>query len=238
MNVIAFDTCLTACSVAVRAERPGVPPQIATEHHAMATGHAEALLPMIERAMREADLAFPDLQRIVVTNGPGTFTGIRTGVAVARALALATGAQIVAVSSLWALAVGALQAADPEKPIDSVLAAVDARKGQIYYQVFDPSGRELSEPLLGACSAAADLCTGKRVLIVGNAAAALIELSLSTATTSATVCEASLAPDEPNAIHLLAAALRSSITGPLGPHYLRPPDAKPQAGKSLPWSQS
>lgn len=239
MNVLAFDTCLTACSVAVRAERAGIAPRIAAEHRMMETGHAEALLPMIERAMREAGLAFPELQRIVVTNGPGTFTGVRTGVAVARALTLATGAEIVAVSSLWALAVGALEALGPASPCDAVLAAVDARKAQLYLQLVDAAaGQELSSPMLGDLSTALELCAGRHVRIVGNAAAAVVAFSRSAATTRELVGEAAAAPAEPNAIHLLGAALRSSIAGPLSPLYLRPPDAKPQGDKSLPWSQT
>lgn len=238
MNVLAFDTCLTACSVAVRAGQAGMPPRVAAEHRSMETGHAEALLPMIERAMREAGLAFPELQRIIVTNGPGTFTGVRTGVAVARALALSTGAEIVAVSSLWALAMGALQSPDPTSSFDAVLAAVDARKGQLYLQLVDVEGQELSSPMLGDHSAAVELCAGRRVRIVGNAAASVVELSRSASTTYRLLGEAAAAPVEPNAINLLAAALRSSITGSLAPLYLRPPDAKPQGDKSLPWSQT
>ena len=89
MNVLAFDTCFSSCSVAVSAGREGGAPRIEAEHLDMNTGHAEALIPMIERVVARAGIAVSEIDRIVVTNGPGTFTGIRTGVAAARALALA-----------------------------------------------------------------------------------------------------------------------------------------------------
>ncbi len=236
MNVLAFDTCFSACSVAVTAEQADDAPRIASEHRTMNTGHAEALLPMIERVMREAGLAFSDLERIVVTNGPGTFTGVRTGVAVARALALATDAEIVAVSSLWAIAAGVVASAGPCPPFDAVLSAVDARKSQLYFQLVDAAGHELSEPMLGDAAAALELCYSPRVGIVGNAAATVVELSRAAATKRHLPVAVADATADPNAIHLLGAALRSSITEPLMPLYLRPPDAKPQADKSLPWS--
>ena len=89
MRVLAIDTALEACSAAV----------LDTEHVAMSVheslpklrGHAEALMPMIARVMDRAGLDFAALDRIAVTTGPGSFTGLRVGLAAARGLALATG---------------------------------------------------------------------------------------------------------------------------------------------------
>lgn len=240
MNVLAFDTCFLACSVAVRAERPGQPPREADAFRAMETGHAEALMPMVEAVMAEAGVAFSDLQRIVVTHGPGTFTGVRTGVSAARALALATGAGIVGVSSLWPIAVEAIAAAGAPPPFDAVMAVMDARKGQFYVQIVDRIGAELTAPMLADASTSLTLCPGRQLAVTGNAASAVIEAS------QGTDRKLTFAGGRPggqtlvghSAIHLLAAALRSSIAGPLIPLYLRPPDAKPQADKSLPWSST
>ena len=83
MNILAFDTCFDACSVAVRRDDGAV----IAERVLMRRGHAEALLPMIERTMQAAGLSFGDLERIAVTHGPGTFTGTRVGMAAALGLA-------------------------------------------------------------------------------------------------------------------------------------------------------
>ena len=96
MNVLAFDTCLGAVSVAVRWQGPGGDWLTRHAHEARERGHAERLMPMIAEVMEDAGLAFSDLDRIAVTVGPGTFTGVRVGVAAARGLALASGVIVYA----------------------------------------------------------------------------------------------------------------------------------------------
>ena len=87
MRVLAIDTALAACSVAVLdTEYGGI---LASESTAMVRGHAEALLPMLKRVMDQAGLGFSDIDRIAVTTGPGSFTGLRVGIAAARGIALA-----------------------------------------------------------------------------------------------------------------------------------------------------
>jgi tRNA threonylcarbamoyladenosine biosynthesis protein TsaB len=87
MRVLAIDTALAACSAAVLdTEYGGI---LASESVPMVRGHAEALLPMLKRVMDKAELKFPDIDRIAVTTGPGSFTGLRVGIAAARGLALA-----------------------------------------------------------------------------------------------------------------------------------------------------
>ena len=122
MRVLAIDTALEACSAAV----------LDTEHVAMSVheslpklrGHAEALMPMIARVMDRAGLDFAALDRIAVTTGPGSFTGLRVGLAAARGLALATGKPAIGLSTLAAYA-APLVAADGTLP---VVAAIDARR--------------------------------------------------------------------------------------------------------------
>jgi len=235
VNVLAFDTCFSSCSVAVSAGQDSGAPRIEAEHLDMNTGHAEALIPMIERVAARAGIAVSQVDRIVVTNGPGTFTGIRTGVAAARALALATGADIVAVSSLWAIAAGALATGGLGADIDAMVMAIDARKEQFFAQVVDMAGRELTEPLLLDAEQVAGLVPELRVAVVGTRAATVIATSHTNGRVTSSTASATFSAS-PEARHLLAAADRRSIAGPLLPHYLRPPDAKPQADKSLPWS--
>jgi tRNA threonylcarbamoyladenosine biosynthesis protein TsaB len=88
-------------------------------------GHAAQLLPLANALLRHAGLTFADVQRIGVGVGPGTFTGLRIGVATARALAQGTGAETVPVSTLRALA----HSAGHDGP---VLAVLDARRGEAF----------------------------------------------------------------------------------------------------------
>ncbi|MDZ4375405.1 MAG: tRNA (adenosine(37)-N6)-threonylcarbamoyltransferase complex dimerization subunit type 1 TsaB, partial [Phenylobacterium sp.] len=145
--VLALDTCLNACSVAV------LDGETVLAHHreVMARGHQERLAPMAQAAMAEAGRAFSDLDRIGVTVGPGSFTGLRVGVAFAKGLASAQGRPAVGVSTLEALAAGSP---------GLVAAALDARRDQLYLQVF-----EAGQPLMAP-----------DVLAVGMAGARLVEL--------------------------------------------------------------
>ena len=104
MNVLAFDTCFDACSVAAGRGLRSLTPVIAERFEGMQLGQAERLMPMIKETMLEAGMTYEMLDRIAVTVGPGTFTGTRIGVAAARALSLVCGAPIVAVSSLALMA--------------------------------------------------------------------------------------------------------------------------------------
>lgn len=136
--LLAFDTATPATAVALIAgetERelrhdpaPGERP-----------GHAAQLLPLAHRLLDDAGLTFTDLDRIVVGTGPGTFTGLRIGVATARALAQASQAELVGVSTLHALAESAAASA----PDGRVLAVLDARRGEAFTALYE-HGRELS----------------------------------------------------------------------------------------------
>src|SRR5262249_44399584 len=104
MKILAFDSSLGALSVAVRWRGDDGAWLLREAQEVRARGHAERLMPMICERMAEAGLSFGELDRIAVTIGPGGFTGVRVGVAAARALALATGVPTVAASSLAVMA--------------------------------------------------------------------------------------------------------------------------------------
>ena len=124
MNVLAFDTATPATVVALNDRElrhdpaPGERP-----------GHAAQLLPLATTLLADAGLAFADLDRVVVGVGPGTFTGLRIGVATARALAQGTGAELAGVSTLRALAANA-----GGRP---VLAVLDARRGEAFVAEYE-----------------------------------------------------------------------------------------------------
>lgn len=229
MNVLAFDTCLGAVSVAVRLRSPDGLWRMHDASELRERGHAERLMPMIAQVMAEAGLEFSDIDRIAATVGPGSFTGVRIGVAAARGLALATGRPVVGTSSL---AVMAAQAAEllGEGCRDRLLAvAVDARRDMVFLQLFD-AGTEMDRPVLLAPEDAAALTGARPVIVVGSAAAVVARAIAA----SGGKAEAALPELQPSARHLALMAGALIPVGPLRPLYLRPPDAKPQDDKSLP----
>src|SRR5690349_20165473 len=131
MKLLAFETATEACSVAlwidgeVR-ERFGLAPR----------QHAELALPWAEQLLAEAGVARSQLDVVAVGRGPGAFTGVRLAVALAQGIALALDRPVVPVSMLAALAMGA----DGGEPI---LAAIDARMGEIYVAAFGREGDAL-----------------------------------------------------------------------------------------------
>lgn len=227
MRVLAFDACLGAVSAAagiVRAD--GSWERVAHASTRVTSGHAEALMPMIDRVMREADIAFLDLDRIVTTLGPGGFTGVRVGLAAARGFVLATGAKGVGLSSLDALAISARHGW--REAVDRPLAvAVDARRGMIFFAIYAPGQRHAEPELLAAEEAAERLASGAH-LLVGSGAAAVAAFAQHGKNV---VRSGDLEPEARLFAPLLAQAAPSDVLKPI---YLRPPDAKAQTSFVLP----
>ena len=162
MKILAIDTATAACSAALMGDGA----IIAARHEEMLRGHAEALLPMVEAVMAEADVAYGALDLIATTIGPGAFTGLRVGLAAARGLALAGGLPIIGVTTLEALA-HAVPAG--ERGERSVVAVINARREEVYYQPFDALLSPLGPPRVGAAQAI-DLPKGPLLLLGGGAA--------------------------------------------------------------------
>src|SRR5919204_6370534 len=148
MRVLAIDTALGACAAAVLDSRAGA--ILASESQSMVRGHAEALMPLIARVMDASRCEFSDLDRIAVTVGPGSFTGLRVGIAAARGIALAAGKPAIGLSTLSALAAPHVAA----RADHIILAAIDARNEQVYFQVFAPNGTTIVTPRLDRVRAA------------------------------------------------------------------------------------
>ena len=132
----------------------------------MMRGHAEALMPLIAEVMSAAGVEFSELDRIAVTVGPGSFTGLRVGVAAARGIALAAGTPAIGLTTLSVLAAPFFHA-DESKPL---LAVIDARHSQVYMQLFGPGGRSLIAPRLATVRDAVRAAMASPTRIVGNAA--------------------------------------------------------------------
>lgn len=229
MNTLAMDTCFGACSVAAT-WGPSLDTAGAYRFERLARGHAERLAPMIEEVMVEAPFGFSDIARIVVTNGPGTFTGQRIGIAAARALSLATGAPVASLSSLAVMAYAATAELAGSETAGKVLAvAVDARREAIYFQAFaGPSWTELGKPVLATPEEAARTLGHSGTVAVGSGAALLAEA----AERVGVPITVRLSTLEPDVRFIPEAAIVTSTVAPR-PLYLRPPDAKPQQGMAI-----
>ena len=167
MKILALESATSACSVAVWADGR----VLAGEAAEMSRGHAEALLPMIDRVRAAAGVDFADIDRFAVTIGPGHFTGLRIGLSAARGLALATGRPLIGVTTLEAVA-----AAVPEsdRAGNTIVAALDSKRAELYVQTFDQLLEATNPPAALTPSAAANrLAQNRAYVLAGDAAAAL-----------------------------------------------------------------
>ena len=218
MLILALDTSMAACSVCVYdTDRNLV---LGANRQFMDRGQAEALAPMVQDTMALAGVRFADLNRIAVTTGPGTFTGVRIGLAMARGLGVALNIPITGINSLAAIAAN-------EKSKDlPIVVAVDARAKEIYFASYDQSGLELTAPVIVSLAEAQKLTPTKSVTIVGTAAELLLQKLGSHHHRRS---DAGDLPIAENFVQLAAKMPTPAL--PPEPLYLRAPDVKPQAAK-------
>lgn len=186
---------------------------VAGASESMERGHQERLAPMAAEVMARAGQVFGALDRVAVTIGPGSFTGLRVGLAFAKGLGVATGAPLIGIGTLAALA----ETAVGDGP---VAALIDARRGHVYVQAFD-RGRATTEPkILPLDEAVATLSRLPRwpFPVVGPGAALM-----GPAAGAARVAEFAA----PTLEALARLARRGGPTSDTRPLYLRAPDARP-----------
>src|ERR1700761_3088979 len=165
MLILAIDTALDACAAGVLDTRSSK--LIARETLPMKRGHAEALMPLIGRVMRRSGLAFAALDRIAVTTGPGSFTGLRVGLSAARGIALAAQKHVGGLTTLSAYA-APLIGEDGAHPI---ISAIDARHDHVYFQVVSGVGDALISPRVASIEEALEASRlGAKHLVVTAAA--------------------------------------------------------------------
>lgn len=227
MTILAIDTSMAACSAALLLTE-----QVKSIQRCepMARGHAEMIFPMISAVMAEGGCSFKALTKIAVTLGPGSFTGVRTGVAAARGLALAAGLPIAGVSTLEVMARGCgRQLGHAATPEDFAIAH-DARRGEFYVQCFEANGNPFSEAQVLSSEDAVNALPTDIALLAGSGAPALLAEGERQGRSFRAVLP-NLVPQAAD-LALLARHLEPQIQPP-APFYLRPPDAKPQNSKTL-----
>ena len=222
MRVLAIDTALAACAAAVFDTDSGM---LAHQNLDLPRGQAEALIPLVAEVMQEAGTDFDAIDRIAVTVGPGSFAGLRVGVAAARGFALAAHKPAVGVTTLAAFAAphtGATAGAP-------ILAVVDARHGHVYAQVFEADGRPRAAAAYGTVADAVAPLVKTPPVIVGNAA------RLAADAWPTWNLPAIARPSTAPAIEWVArlGAQADAVAGTPRPFYMKPPNATPQAATPL-----
>ncbi len=234
VRILALDTSTAACSAALW--RDGA--LAAKCFEILDRGHAEHLMPMIEKVMTDAGDAPSDLDLVATTVGPGAFTGLRLGLAAARALAMAANVPCLGLTTTETLVAALPQRIAGPSPEEIVAAVLDTKRGDLYAEVFDSD----DEPTRGPAAIATDRLAGflrdgvgepGNCTLVGDAqalgAAVLREAGWAVRETEV------VRPDAAVLAQLAAARWRPGDTPPRPvPLYLRPPDAElPRNGGRL-----
>ncbi len=225
MKILAFDTAMQVCSAALADGHI----MLAQRHETRQRGHAEALMPMLEDVRAEAGMTWPELDAICVTIGPGTFTGVRIGLAAARGLALVTGVPVIGVTTLEAIAAEAVVSGDTGP---AFVVCIDARRGQVYTQTYSLTGSDrFQADDRPAVSDPADVAAGLTdgLTVIGSGAH-LVEAHAVDLPAGAGFLSHPSQPDARSMIRLACDRGAGSMAdAPPAPLYLRPPDAKPPA---------
>jgi tRNA threonylcarbamoyladenosine biosynthesis protein TsaB len=217
MRLLALDTSLSACAVALTGAEPGTRAMRSLD---AGRAHGELLMGLVGQVMRDGSLTFAELDRLAVSIGPGSFTGLRIGIAAVRGFALVTGCPVVGVGNLEIHARSARHKLGPVP----VLAVTPAARGDVYGQRFDADGLASAPPRVATAADFADEMAAGCVL-AGSAAPAIVAAG---GFAEDRIAHRMGAPDMAALCDLAEAATPRGE--PIRPLYLRPPDAKPQSG--------
>jgi len=219
LRILAIDTALGLCSACVFDTVSDT--AISSESIPMDRGHAEALMPLIERVMDRVEGGFSSLDRVAASIGPGSFTGLRVGLSAGRAIAMATDIPVVGVNTLSAFAAPYLdQSSDAW-----IVSVIDARHSHVYLQLMGSDGKLALPPQIISIVDAVVAIGGKPVRVVGSAAT-LFGAALREAGQSPAIELDRAGPDIDWIARL--GAIADPQFAPPSPLYLRPPDALPQ----------
>ena len=225
MKVLAIDSALGACSAAVWDQAV-----LSGQQRIMSRGHVEELIPMVQAVVIDSGLEFAQLGLIAVSIGPGSFTGLRAGLAAARGLGLALNIPVHGVTTLEAVAAAVVHR-QTGTPSNATLVALETKRADIYVQKFDSRGVAQSEPLAQLPSAAKDLLTENTCLCGDAASRVFAELS-ETLRASVNHLFDIERPDARDIAEIAARRMSDPVLAE--PLYIHPPAAKiPEAAGRL-----
>lgn len=216
MKILAIDTAANLCAACIFDTEAG---ELGRAVLDLGKGHAEHLMSTIDEALTAAGTNYTGLDLVAVSVGPGSFTGIRVGVAAARGLALSLNIPSVGVTTLDAMA----EEGRRNFAGKAVLTAIDARREQLYVAIFDDAGQRSFGPAIATLEEAAAMLAPDMV-ITGSAAEMIAEQAGGNAVIAGT------SPTADIGIYAALAAEMDPASGPPRPLYLRGADAKPQQG--------
>jgi tRNA threonylcarbamoyladenosine biosynthesis protein TsaB len=211
--ILALETSSSLCAVCLYDETASK--VVAEVSNDIGRGHAERLMDDTDEALKLAGLAYKDISMLACGVGPGSFTGIRVGVAAARGFGLALRVPVHGVTSLQAIA---LQAGSVSAQI---LATIDAGREEVYLQTFDANSVPLNAPMAVRQTDLSEALPAEPVMICGSGVALFSGQS---------VHAAMLGPTAPA---VAQAAANPAMRVAPKPLYLRAPDAKPQTGFAI-----
>jgi tRNA threonylcarbamoyladenosine biosynthesis protein TsaB len=226
MLLLAIDTAGPACAVALIREVGGEAQILAQATEIVGRGHAERLMPMIEGTLAGSGTALDDLNRIAVTTGPGSFTGIRAGVAAARGFALALDIPAVGIGSLEAMIFPVAR----EQDRGTVVGVLDAKRGEVFAQARDiESGGALIEAVsLPPRELALHLAYAPQPITLVGSGSPMLAAAL-----GATGAGIASVADFPDISEVARLGVMSEPGRTPVPYYGRGADAKPQVDKVL-----
>jgi tRNA threonylcarbamoyladenosine biosynthesis protein TsaB len=225
--VLGFDTATADTAVALVRDGEAVAESVrGPDPGSGRPAHAGALLVAIDRAVAEGG-GWGAIDRIAVGIGPGSFTGLRVGIAAARALARGRGLPLVGVGTLAVLADGILALdGGPDAP-SAALAVIDARRGQAFAALYGPAGDELWPPFVAGGEELGERVAGlPSAPVAGGDGSLRFRLQLEGA--GAVVADAESPVHRVSARRLCRLGAAAAVTRPDGvqPIYLRRPDAE------------
>jgi len=230
--ILALDTATPATVAAVWSSDGDIAQELRDDPDSRSKPrHTTKLLSLTFQALARAGIGWPEIDRIAVGVGPGTFTGLRIGIATARALAGAREIPLIGVSTLESLALGAATGGDAVSAGEPVIAVIDARRGEVFAAGWRVGrGERLDEPAimpraLEPEGAARNLDKHPAALVIGNGAVKfrpILERS------GASIPEDESRLHEVSALHHCRLALGAPLGSPelVRPEYLRLPDAE------------
>jgi len=234
MKLLAFDTACSGCSVAFWSQNS----VIASARLSMVRGQAEVLMPMIRDVLNKAGSNFIDLDGVAVTVGPGSFTGVRTGLAGARGIALARGLSIIGVTTTETIATEVHQLLSNTALRQPITIVLDSRRKELYVQHFASDLSAEGPPFSASAQVVAQEVIRKQSILAGNAAAQVAAIISKIKRGFELICSP---VRQPNAETVAAIAATRIIRLPStkavnfdDPLYLKPPEAKaPKFGGRL-----